>query len=198
MSDAAAKKITKQSKTRELMIKTHELNAKQRCEYVESNGKKWYNGLYGMIAFVSSTHFSLQKEPSTMWLMYIVRISMHVFMHLNIWFARWITQQMNDTILPAVLREHTIVIIAAERNKKKCRKIEESVIIHARVLRSMCCMCNRQFFHFRKCHSVQHTINYQCSDCMPLDYNFICELPSLVDFDSFKWKHIKIGVRHVI
>lgn len=31
---------TKQSKTRELMIKTHELNAKQRCEYAESNGKK--------------------------------------------------------------------------------------------------------------------------------------------------------------
>lgn len=94
---------TKQSKTRELMIKTHELNAKQRCEYAESNGKKWYNGLYGMIfasiaAADSFTHF-LQKEPPTMRLMCIksiICVSLHVFIHLNIRCTRCITRKMTQ------------------------------------------------------------------------------------------------------
>lgn len=53
------------------------------------------------------------------------------------------------------------------------------------------CMCNREFFHFRKCHSARHNqfIKIATCDCMPLDNNFISfQITIIGEFRQFQIK----------
>lgn len=163
MSDAAAQKNqirTKQSKTRELMIKTH-------VNWMLNSGVNMLNPMEKVIQWAlwndTRCHrccfihtFFVQKEPSTMRLMCItciICVSLHVFMHLNISDSRDVSPEKWHNTADLLTAIHDNYHRRHRKKRNELFKIEESVMNHSPVL---CCMCNRQFVHFRECHLAQH------------------------------------------
>lgn len=118
---------------------------------------------------------------------------MHVFMHLNIKFMRYTTQ--NDTTSPNYLRE---LVLTEMKEKKASENIEESVKIHSYSIRRYYgnfsdCAISKSAYSFISANVIQFdTFNRIMYNCMPFDNNFIdLQITICWEFRQFRHKNHK-------